>query len=504
MVDANDCKEMTMRKTLGFVMMAMLAACQGPAGDQGDPGLMGDKGDKGDKGDTGNNGGVTAALAALTPSTIFPGRTAMMQLSGVSTHFQSGSSVTFDDPAIKVTRIDVGSNANLRLTVEVGLDAKMGPHDLSISSPPTGGEAGAEDLKLKGGLTVSPSLTLELPSGATSGPTVSQGGLLDVAVRNLDYRDNPFWSLSRFAGPISTIGTVTASTVRMSGTAIVDALAPAGTLPVGASTVGPFGSTTYYVSDSNAMAAPQVKTRAATVLTLGVAKAGESITEKRATNLYKFTTAADSQVVHMQFGTLGTGWSPYVRPSGYTAPASGKFSEGQAFDSWASGMGGTTRNVLQIVQKKGDGYAAVLASDQSGSMAHTYALTAKAGAATAMSSLKEPTGGDSAAMPLATIAELDKAYFGLDGTIDQAYEDDFIKFKTKAAGKIYVQVGAVAGPSIGVGLRDATCNMVIASTQYSRGGTMGIEIDAKAGDTLCLRISGDATVSYNLILSPAL
>ena len=197
----------------------------------------------------------------------------------------------------------------------------MGPHDLSISSPPTGGESGAEDLKLKGGLTVMPSLAIESASGGTSGPMVSQGGLVDVAVRNLDYRDNPFWSLSRFAGPISTIGTVTATTVRMSGTAIVDVLAPTGALPVGGSTVGPFGQNIYYVSDAADMAAPQVKARAATALTLGMAKSGETISEKRATNLYKFTTAMDSQVVHMQFGTLGAGWAGGLRPIGYTAPS---------------------------------------------------------------------------------------------------------------------------------------------------------------------------------------
>lgn len=492
-----------MKNTLSFLMIAMLAACQGPAGDKGEAGLMGDKGDKGDKGD--NSTGGTAALAALTPSTMFPGRTAIMQLSGVATHFQGTSAITFDDPAIKVTRVDVGGNSNLRLTVEVGLDAKMGPHDLSISSPPTGGESGAEDLKLKGGLTVMPSLAIEPASGGTSGPMVSQGGLVDVAVRNLDYRDNPFWSLSRFAGPISTIGTVTATTVRMSGTAIVDVLAPTGALPVGGSTVGPFGQNIYYVSDAADKAAPQVKARAATALTLGMAKAGETISEKRATNLYKFTTAMDSQVVHMQFGTLGAGWTGGLRPIGYTAPASGKFSEGQAFDSWGAGAVPMTRNVLQIVAKKGDGYAAVLASDQSGSMGHSYSITAKAGAATTLSSLKEPMGGDSTTMPLASVAELDKAYYGLDGAIDMAYEDDFIKFKAKTAGKVYVQVSAVAGPNIGVGLRDATCGMVVMSTQYSRGGTMGIEIDAKAGDTYCLRISGDtASTPYGLIISPAL
>ncbi len=89
-----------MKKTLGFLLFATLTACQGPAGDQGQVGAIGDKGDKGDKGDPGP--GTTPALAALTPSTMFLGRTTVMQLSGVSTHFQSSSSVVFDDPAIDI------------------------------------------------------------------------------------------------------------------------------------------------------------------------------------------------------------------------------------------------------------------------------------------------------------------------------------------------------------------------------------------------------------------
>lgn len=498
-----------MKRTLGFLMIAALAACEGPAGDKGDTGLVGSMGDKGDKGDKGDPGTVPAALGSLTPSTAFPGRTVMMQLSGVATHFSATSSVTFDDPAIKVVKSELGGNANLRLTVEIGLDAKMGAHDVSITSPPTGPESGAEDLKLKGALTISPSLALELASGTTMGPTVSQGGLVDLAVKNLDYRDNPFWSLSRFSGPTSSVNTVNASTVRMSGTVIVDALAPAGAMPVGGSTVGPFGNTISYVSDPTDAAAPQVKARAATALTLGTAKTGESVSEKRATNLYKFTTTADSQVVHMQFTSLGMGWVGgwnAVRPIGYTAPASGKFSEGQAFDTWATGtMATTARNVLQVVPKKGDGYVAVLASDLSGSMAHTYSVTAKAGAAAQMSSLKEPAMGDSTMSPLATIMSLDKAYYGTDGSVDAANEDDFVKFTVKSAGKVYVQVSAASGPNIGVGLRDSTCANVVMATQYSRLGSMGFEIDAKAGDTLCLRVSGDTSnTPYNLIISPAL
>ncbi len=492
-----------MKKTLGFLLVATLTACQGPVGDKGEVGAVGDKGDKGDKGEQGP--GTNPALAALTPATMFPGRTTVMQLSGVATHFQPSSSLVFDDPAIKVTKVEVGSNANLRFTVEVGLDAKLGPHDLSISSPPTGGEAGAEDLKLKGGLTIMPSLSVELGSGVSTGPSVNQGGLVDLAVRNQDYRDNPFWSQTRFAGPVSTIGSVSATTVRLSGTALVDALAPAGALVVGGATVGPFGQTIYYSADPTDMAAPTVKARAATDLKFGTAKTGESISDKRATNLYKLTTTADSQVVHMQFTSLGTGWSSGVRPIGYTAPASGKFSEGQAFDSWGVGFTPATRNVLQLVQKKGDAYTAVLASDQSGSMAHSYTVTAKSGAATAMTSLKEPMMGDSTSSPLATIAELDKAYYGLDGAIDAAYEDDYVKFKAKTAGKVYVQISSAAGPNIGVGLRDASCNVVVLSTQYSRAGSMGLEVDAKAGDTYCLRLNGDtAGTVYSLIISPAL
>ncbi|HNI60874.1 MAG TPA: hypothetical protein PKW11_13085, partial [Pseudomonadota bacterium] len=135
-----------MKRTLGFLMICALAACEGPAGDKGDTGLTGDKGTMGDKGDKGDPGSVPAALGSLTPSTAFPGRTVMMQLAGVATHFSATSSVTFDDPAIKVTKVELGGNANLRLTVEIGLEAKMGAHDVTISSPPTAPEGGSEEL----------------------------------------------------------------------------------------------------------------------------------------------------------------------------------------------------------------------------------------------------------------------------------------------------------------------------------------------------------------------
>lgn len=494
-----------MKRTLSCLLLSVLCACQGPPGDKGEAGMMGDKGDKGDKGDIGDKGTTPPVLTSLTPAVAFPGRTLLVQLSGAATHFSSSSTLSFDDPAIKVVKVDTGSNANLRATIEIGIDAKLGPHDVQISSPsPAGGDGPNEDLTLKGAFTLQPSLGVDLPTGGTAGPTVVQGGLVDLAVRNLDYRDNPFYSQTRFYGPVSSIGQVTASTVRLAGTAIVDALAPAGAIAVGASTVDPFGKTLAYVGDPKDTANPQAKARAATVLTLGTPKIGETISERRATNLYKFTTAADSQVVHMQFSNLGAGFG-YSRPVGYTAPASGRFSEGQAFDSWGVGYSPSARNVLQIVQKKGDAYAVVLASDQNGSATHTYSISAKAGAAAQMSSLKEPAGGDSPASPLATIASLDKAYFGMDGTVDAAWEDDYIKFVAKSTGKVYVQVSASPGPRIGIGLRDAACTAVIQSTQYSQGGTMGLEVDVKAGDSFCLRLSGDIVgTTYGVILSPAL
>ena len=57
-----------MKRTLGFLMICALAACEGPAGDKGDTGLTGDKGTMGDKGDKGDPGSVPAALGSLTPS----------------------------------------------------------------------------------------------------------------------------------------------------------------------------------------------------------------------------------------------------------------------------------------------------------------------------------------------------------------------------------------------------------------------------------------------------
>lgn len=490
-----------MKRTLSFLLLASFAACQGVPGDTGDPGAIGDKGEKGDKGDPGNG---QASLTALLPSTAFAARTMQFQLTGVATRFAQTSSVTFDDPAINVTKMDVGSGTNLRLTVEIGAGAKLGTHDLQISSPPTGGDGPNEDLKLTGALWVSPSLTLELPSGATGGPQVVAGGLVDVVVLNQDFRENPFWSQTRFSGSLSVIGQVTANTARLAGSAIADALVSDGPLAVGAVTTGPFGQTITYVASAADKGAPQAKARAATALTLGTGKTGETIAQKRATNLYKVTTTADNQVVHVQFSSFGAGWS-YARPMGYFAPASGKFSEGQAFDSWGVGYSPTTRNALSLVAKKGDQYAAVLASDQSGSVGHTYTIMAKATVASALSSLKEPAGGDSAGTPLVTITSLDKAYYGQDGAIDTQWEDDFIKFVAKNTGKVYLQLSGPAGTTIGLGLRDGTCLGTIVNTSYSSSGTSGIELDARAGETYCMRITGGTVgTPYGVILNPSL
>src|SRR5262249_44857300 len=117
-----------MKKTLSMLLpltfFGSLAACggeKGDKGDPGDPGLMGDKGDKGDPG----NGGANAAVSLLTPTSIFAGRSTLLQISGVGTHFADASTVDFGDPAIKVQSVQAGSGANLRVAITVGVDAKM-------------------------------------------------------------------------------------------------------------------------------------------------------------------------------------------------------------------------------------------------------------------------------------------------------------------------------------------------------------------------------------------
>jgi hypothetical protein len=503
----------TTLRCLGFLFLGSLltgAGCGAP--EKGDPG---EKGEKGDPGEKGSSGTVEPTLTLLSPASLYAGRSALVQITGIGGAFAAGSQVDFGDAAIKATKVEVGSNANLRVTVDVGLDARLGPHDVKVVSPRPAGE-GTIELKLAGGLTVAPSLTVEPetgPMGMMVGPSAPQGGFIELAVKNLDYRDNPLGSGLKLAAPLSLISITSVSAARAQVVALVDALAPAGPVRTALSTTNPLGQSVGFVADPADTVAPKVAPRTPFELRLGGLKNGESIAARRATKLYKVTTTADGQLVQVMFTNFGTGLYPATSPRllGYMAPTSGSFRDGRAIETSATPgmMMGTlfARTALIAMPKAGDAYLAIYTSNFDGSPDHSFTVTAKAGAAAALSSLKEPMMGDSPAAPVATIAELDKPYVGSDGAIDANYEFDYIKFKAKQNGRVYLAVSANPGLSIGLGVRGPDCNApFVATASYSSSGAVANEFEAKAGETYCVRVFGDSagTTPYQLIISPGL
>lgn len=503
-----------MKKTLGLLLIGALTVCgdgsqsapDGGSKDDGGPPVQGDE----------------PAISLITPTSLFAGRSVTVQISGVATHFTDGSSVDFSDPAITVAKVAAGSSANLRATGLVGIDARLGAHDVQVTTAgqPTAGSA--EVVTLKGGFSVLPALSMELPAGAAVPPVVPQGGIAELAVRNIDDHDNPFNTAPGQAAPQLLGGAVaiggTAPSVaagRLAGLGLVDALAPAGGLRLAVVQKNAQGQDTGFVSDPTDKLAVQVTGRAPTVLAAGVTRSGEVLAEARATNLYTLTTAADNQIAEVAFTWLGTalagsaGAPPKVTLVGYLAPASGRFRDGVALDtSETAGMAASTvaaRNTLMLLPKAGSYYFVAYASDLSGSAGHSYSVTARWATGVSLSSLKEPMGGDSAATPLATIARLDSPYYASDGAADSAFDEDFIRFTAAKTGRVYVAVLTPAGVSMGVGLRSADCITSTAATRYSASGTVLNEADVTDGTTYCVRVVGNGQpVGYQLMIAGSL
>jgi hypothetical protein len=380
-----------------------------------------------------------------------------------------------------------------------------------VSSPsaPAGGQ-GPEQVTLKGGFTVLASLLNVAPMGMATGPVAAQGGFVDVSARNLDYRDNPLSAGARLSGPFAQVGAAAVSAVSIAAVALVDALAPAGMLQTQATTVNSLGQSVSYVADPADQAAVTVKARVATVLTTGITKTGELLADKRATNLYKLTTTADNQALLLSFSGLGSALSGgFMGPSlsGAMAPANGHFAEGAGLGTSAtSGMMGvvTARNGVLMLPKAGDYYFSIYTSDLSGSMNHSYSVTAKTATAGALTSLKEPMTPDSPMMPVVNLAALDKPYYGTDGAIDTGYEKDYIRFKAAKAGRVYV--AAVGTPGIGmyVAILAGDCTSYYVPSGYSTTGAVANEADIADATTYCVRITGDgASTPYQLLIVPS-
>jgi len=431
--------------SLRFVLPLVLPLCAqiscgdppaGPTGPQGEPGP---------KGDPGPTGTLPAQLVGVLPSSVFAERSVQIQVSGLLTHFATGTTVRFDDPAITVSKIAVQGPGYLTASIQAGSSVRLGAHDITVESAavdPSGQPtSGKETVSLKGALVVSGTLAAE---SSGNSKTVEQGGVVDWNVRSLD-RDNPLGSMVRIDGGVRGL-VVSALSGRIVGYGVVDALAAVGPLGLHA-TSEVAGQKLGYALDPSGPAVPQVTARAATSLVLGMAQTGERLFTGKQSNLYKLTTTADAQLVSLTFSVEGGLLSSPLL--GATAPASGRFADGQLFYVSTNLL---TQTALVYVPMKGDSYAAVLTTSLSGG--GTYSVTARAASVMTLS-LKEPATPDSPTAPLLDVS-LDGPRLGQAGAIDGVVDVDYVRLKAAKTGRLYVQA-----VSPGQGLSPSTVSVAI-------------------------------------------
>jgi hypothetical protein len=526
-----------MRRTLPLLLLGCLAACgpqtgtgvngqngaqgepgpAGPAGPQGPQGAPGTPGAQGPKGDPGTSS-TDSSLSSITPSAVLGVRPVTVTITGVGSHFKAGTTIVdFGDPAVTVTKLNVGSPTNLSATLNLAPTAVIGVHNVTVTTPGAGPAGANEQLVLQGGLTVQASLYSELPAGVMTAPTVPQGGLVTVQLRNLDYRDNPFDPLTvRPAGGVASLLALAMppmpflNTTTYGNLGLVDALATAGTgLGMTLSTQTPLGTAVQFVSDPKDPNAPQVTATTPVVLNAGAPVGNQMIAGSYKTVLYKFTAPADNYVTQLTLSALGAGLLGGVtaapRVQGYMAPTSGRFADGLPIDTSATVATGMLqgRNTLLYMPKIGDYYFAVFTDNLSGSMTHSFSMLAKTALGTAVS-LKEPAGGDTSASPVATVM-LDKYYYATDGAIDAAGDTDYVKFTSAKSGRVYATVQNPSGARIGVGIYAADCSTVVDSLdvlpELPPPGAASQETAVTMGTQYCLRISGQAAAAYQLQLA---
>ena len=484
----------------------------GPAGPQGPAGPSGSVGPKGDPGTPGQGGTTDVSLSALTPSAVLGARSAVLTISGVGSHFKTGTTVDFGDTAIKVTKVDVGSLTNLRVAVDVGPTALIGPHNVVVTTAGAGVAGADEKLTLQSGLTVQASLLGELPAGVPAALSVQQGGITQLAVRNLDYRDNPFdltqtkpvIGITPMMGLLMPLPPYLNSTT-YSGFGVVDALATAATgLQVAVQTTTPLGDNVLFISDPKDAKAPQVTARMPVALAAGTG-VNSVLANPQTTLLYKFTTPADNYVTQLNLSTLGTGLKGGImaapRVLVQVAPTTGRFAEGLPFDTSATVVGAALqgRNALIYMPKAGDYYFAMYTSDLNGSVDHSLTLKATTVAGTNQT-LKEMM-PDSVGFPLATLGILDKTYYATDGAIDTAGESDYIRFTAKSP-RVYVSATTSTGAPLAVGIYAMDCTTVVdGATPRIGQSAASQEAAVTMGTTYCARITGTQVTPYQLAIS---
>jgi hypothetical protein len=416
---------------------------------------------------------LPAQLVGVLPASVFAERPVTIQVSGLLTHFATGTTVRFDDPALTVSKVTVQGPGYLVATVQAGSGVRLGAHDLIVESgavDPSGQPMpGRETVSLKGALVVLGTLAAEATGNSK---TVEQGGVVDWNVRNID-RDNPLGAVVRVRGLF-----VSSLSARIVGYGLVDALAQPGPLALHVQS-DVAGQKLGYVLEPSGSSVPQITARTATVLTLGMALSGEKLNTGKQSNLYKLTTSSDAQVLSLTFAVEGGLLSSPIL--GAVAPANGRFTDGQLF--YVS-TNFATHTALAYLRNRGDSYAAVLTTSLSGG--GMYAVTARAADATLLS-LKEPATPDTPASPLTEVA-LSGPRLAEDGALDGIVDVDHLRIKPSKTGRLFVQAvtpGQSLSPStVSVAILGGDCTTPLAALRPVQQ-----EAAVTAGQTYCAVIS---------------
>lgn len=484
-----------MRTQHGLVLLSLLAACggdgaQGPAGPAGPTGP-----------------GPTPALSLLVPNTSFPARAVSLQIPGVATHFAKTSTIDFGDAAITVTSVTAGSTALLLAQVQVGAAAKLGAHDVTVTTKGAGAGGADEKVTLKGAFSIGPSLIADSSGNLKNNP---QGGFLEFSLSNADSLANPFPQAAgavSLGGGAKVVGVVSPTSARFAGTALLDATYAVGNATPTITTVNGVGAALTYTLDPADPNLPKVVARAPTALTLGAALATESIAvpavgRTTSNSLYKFTSPADNHVAVISVNA--TGFQMQGTTQGIVAGSDGKFSAGQLFLASSNGL---TQTGLAYLPKGGDQYLALFNSFLSGGNGTEYGLTVRTGAASSIST-KEGSTPDSPGAPVATVTT--SAAYSTDGAFETFADTDYVLLKPTKSGRLYVLVSADdfssgGGMSPQIQFLAADCT----TTQPVPPRTVMNELAVTAGTTYCaaLRNTNQADRyprSYKLVVSQEL
>lgn len=439
----------------------------GPAGATGPAGLQG------------TEGTVTPSIALLNPLSMFSARQGIVQIAGLGTHFTASSTVDFGDAGITTSQVVAVNETALRVTAVVSDTAKLGAHDITVTT-------GTESVKLPAGFLVQAPLQYRKPATPL---TVPQGGVVPISMLNLDYRDNQFSSTILTKGAHLSLGLNQQGQGGVSGAVLVDALATK--LGLTLTTNNAFGDPIDFATDPADLNTPTIAPRTAIPLTVGIPIANQDLPTTYSSNFYKFTATQAGQALLLTFTNPGSTVQSEGIAGSY-ALASGKFAPDKSFRATFSSSLGYLSAMISL-GATGDYYLSTYRSSfySTATSGYEHSVAAKLYSVNKTTLPTEAAGGDSPAAPLRDLGTLDltKVLTASGLVLPDTNDTDYLRFMINADATLYIGV-VQTSPTIGLpsptsvsiyGNTDCMSNQVTMLFQPST-------VDLKAGTTYCMTI----------------